>query len=298
MGRFYRRNRLSYQKARDYLEQAIQKDPDFAPAYAQLAYVCWTVGLRAVEAEARQKAEWAARKALELDDALADAHAVWGLVNANVTATEFGRALELDPNSADVHAFYAKVLWQGGRLDEAILHMRRAQELDPLSPVMYVDLGKILYTARQYDQALEQYQKALELNPNYAPAHFHILFCYLAQGKYEEAAAQVERAKAAAEKDQFLDSRPGQLGYVYAVLGRRAEAQKMLDELNEMSKQSDVRPQWLALIYTGLGDKDRAFEFLRKDQGIIYFPLRVDPVWDSLRSDPRFADLLRRMKLA
>jgi serine/threonine-protein kinase len=294
LGRFYRRNRLSYQKARDYLEQAIQQDPNFAPAYAQLAYVCLTFGVCATEAEARQKAKWAARKALELDDALADAHAVWGLLNANVTATEFGRALELDPNSADVHAFYAKLLWYGGRLDEAILHMRRAQELDPLSPAMYVDLAKTLYFARQYDQALEQYRKALELNPNYAPAHFHILFCYLAQGKYEEAAAQVERAKAAAEKDQFLDSRPGQLGYVYAVLDRRAEAQKMLDELNELSKQSNVKPQWLALIYTGLGDKDRAFEFLRKEQSIILFPLRVDPVWDSLRSDARFDELIRQ----
>lgn len=292
LGRFYRRNRLSYQKARNYLEQAIQKDADFAPAYAQLAYVCWIIGLRATEAEARQKAEWAARRALELDETLGDAHTVLGLLNRDTRELE--RGLELDPNSPDAQHYYATSLWQQGRLDEAILHTRRAQELDPLSPAMYVDLGKILYTARQYDQALEQYLKALELNPNYAPAHVHTLLCYLAQGKYEEAAAQVERAKAAAEKDQFLDARPGQLGYAYAVLGRRAEAQKMLDELNEMSKQSDVKPQWLALIYTGLGNKDKAFEFLRKDQGIIIFPLRVDPVWDSLRSDPRFADLIRQ----
>ena len=304
LGRYYRANRLGYEKARDSLEQAIKIDPNFAPAYAQLAYVYNNIrisGGAAVEdatqkaEEARQKAEWAARRALEIDDTIGDAHAVLGLLNANVRDAEFGRALELDPNSADVHKFYAILLWVDGRQDEALSHMRRAQELDPLSPGMYVDLGKMFYTARQYDQALEQYRKALELNRNYAPAHFFILFCYLAQGKYEEAAAQVERAKASAEKDQFSDARPAQLGYAYAVLGRRAAAQKMLDELNELSKRSYVRPQWLALIYTGLGDKEKAFELLQKDQtGWFFNPLGIDPVWDSLRSDPRFDELIRQ----
>ena len=300
LGRHLRSNRLDFNKARDCLERAIRIDPVYAPAYAQLAHVFFriAVGGRADTEAAKQKAEWAARRALELDDTLGDAHAVLGLLGWNVgdwpgALSEFERALELDPNSADVHSSYAKVLWKGGGQDEALHHMKRAQELDPLSPAVYVDLGRMRYTARQYDQALDQYRKALDHDQNYAPAHFNMLFCYLAQGKHEEAAAQAERAKAV--KDQFEDTRLAELGYAYAVLGKRAEAQKMFDELNEMSKRSSVRPQWFALIYTGLGDEDKAFELLRKeDYGPIMHPLESDPLWDRLRSDPRFADLLRQ----
>jgi serine/threonine protein kinase/Tfp pilus assembly protein PilF len=299
-GRRNRSDRLDYNKARDYLEQAIQIDPNFAPAYAQLAgvYHAIAAGGRADTEAARQKSEGAARRALELDDTLGDAHVVlashrWYVGDRTGALSEFERALELDPNSAGVHSAYAKFLWRGGRHDEALAHFRRAQELDPLSPAKYVDLGIMLYTARQYDQALKEYRKALDLNQNYGPAHFNILCCYLAQGKYEEADAQTERAKAA--KDQFADARLAALGYAYAVLGKRAEAQKMLDEVNEMSNRSNVRPQHLALIYTGLGDKDKAFELLRKeDYGPIMHSLESDPVWDSLRLDPRFADLRRQ----
>lgn len=245
-----------------------------------------------------QKAEWAARRALELDEKLGDAHAALGLLLMEDRAEferAFKRALELDPNSADVHAYYARILcYRWGLIDKALTHMRRAQELDPLSPAMYVDLGRILISARQYDQSLDQYRKALELNPNYAPAHFNLLLCYLVKGDYEQASAQVERAKASAEKDQFVDARLGQLGYAYAVLGRRAEAQKILDELNELSKRNHARPQSLALVHAGLGEKDKAFELLQKERSAVMNSLEVDPVWDSLRSDPRFADLLRQ----
>ena len=114
------------------------------------------------------------------------------------------------------------------------------------------------------------------------------------KGDYEQASAQVERAKASAEKDQFVDARLGQLGYAYAVLGRRAEAQKILDELNELSKRNHARPQSLALVHAGLGEKDKAFELLQKERSAVMNSLEVDPVWDGLRSDPRFADLLRQ----
>jgi serine/threonine protein kinase/Tfp pilus assembly protein PilF len=281
LGRFYRRNRLDFSKAIDYLEQAIQKDPNFAPAYAQLAYVYHNLAFRPSETDARQKAEWAARKALELDDSIGDAHTVLGLLNKDTGELE--RALELDPNSPDAQQFYAKILW--GRppsLDEAILHMRRAQELDPLSPAMYVDLGKILNSARRFDEAMQQFRKALELSRDYGPAHRQMGFCYAAQGRYEEAIAE------AAASDLELR------GYVYGLWGKRAEALKILDQ---MSKQGHS-PQALALVYTGLGDKDKAFEFLvKKYPAPILPPLRVDPAWDSLRSDPRFAELLRQRDL-
>lgn|GEM_PF-2203427 len=288
LGRFYRTNRLDHPKARDYLEQAIQRDPNFAPAYAQLAYVYNNLSFRASETEARQKAEWSARKALELDDTLGDAHTVWGLLNRD--ARELERGLELDPNSPDARQYYAKILWQRGRLDEASLHMRRAQELDPLSPAMYVDLGKILNSARRFDEAMQQYRQALELDPDYSPAHRHLGHCYAAQGRYEEAIAEADRFKSSEVVAHVLDLR----GYVYGRWGKRAEALKALDELKELSKRSDVIPQAFALIYTGLGDRDNAFKFLQQEQAPMIFPLRVDPVWDSLRSDPRFDELIRQ----
>lgn len=288
LGRFYRRNRLDHPKARDYLEQAIQKDPNFAPAYAQLAYVCNNLSFRASETEARQRAEWAARRALELDDTLGDAHTVWGLLNKD--AGELERAVELDPNSPDAQRYYAVILWQRGRLDEAILHMRRAQELDPLSPAMYVDLGKIFNSARRFDEAMQQYRKALELNPDYSPAHRHLGHCYAAQGRYEEAIAEADRFRSSEVVAHVLDLR----GYVYGRWGKRAEALKTLDELKALSKQRDVFPEAFALIYTGLGDKDNALKFLQQQQTPMIFPLRVDPVWDSLRSDARFDELIQR----
>jgi len=288
LGRFYRRNRLDFQKARDYLEQAIQKDSNFAPAYAQLAYVYHNLAFSPSQhQEASQKAQWAARKALELDDTIGDAHAVLGLLNKDLKELE--RALELDPNSPDAQQYYAKLLW-ATRLDEAIPHMRRAQELDPLSPVMYLDLGKMLNSARRFDEATVQYRKALELNPNYGPAHRNLALCYAVQGRYEEAIAEVDLLRSAEEPSGDLSLR----GYIYGLWGKRAEALKMLDEMNKRSKGSDINPQPFALVYTGLGDKDKAFEFLQKKYPApLIPPLRVDPVWDNLRSDPRFEEILR-----
>jgi len=288
LGRFYRRNRLDFQKARDYLEQAIQKDPSFASAYAQLAYVYHNLAFSPSQhEEASQKAQWAARKALELDDTIGDAHAVLGLLNKDLKELE--RALELDPNSPDTQSFYAKMLWSK-RLDEAIPHMRRAQELDPLSPVMYVDLGKMLNSAHRFDEAMQQYRKALELNPNFRAAHRNLALCYAVQGRYEEAIAEADRTRSPENPEGGFELR----GFIYGLWGKRAEALKMLDDLNELSKQKDVHPGEFALIYTGLGDKDKAFEFLqRKHPMPLLPPLRVDPVWDNLRSDPRFEEILR-----
>ena len=288
LGRFYRRNRLDHPKARDYLEQAIQRDPNFAPAYAQLAYVCNNLSFRPSEPEAGQRAEWAARRALELDDTLGDAHTVLGLLNNDIK--ELKRGLELDPNSPDAQRYYALNLWQRGRLDEGILHMTRAQELDPLSPAMYVDLGKIFNSARRFDEAMQQYRKALELNSDYTPAHRQLGYCYAAQGRYEEAIAEADRMRPSDVVRSSHDLR----GYVYGRWGKKAEALKVLDELNDLSKQRDVFPQDFALIYIGLGDKDNSLKFLQQEQAPMFFPLRVDPVWDSLRSDPRFDELIRQ----
>jgi serine/threonine protein kinase/Tfp pilus assembly protein PilF len=301
LGRFYR-NQRSNQKAIDYLEQVIKKDPNYAPAHAQLAYTYASASASDwfPRKEARERMEWAVQRALELDDTLGDAHAALAIIadDWSVQTRELQRALELDPNSADVHAFYARVLWARRRIDEAILHMKRAVELDPLSPALQTDLGKILYSAGQRDRAMEQYRKALELNPNYFGAHHNLARLYLAEGRYEEAIAEAEKMSANAPNEGLGRAF---LGYTYAVAGKRAEAEKILHELKELSKQRHVNPAEFALIYTGLGDKNRAFEFLQKEyeeNKRLPTSINILPEWDSLRSDPRFAELLQRTKLA
>ena len=300
LGRF-QRNQRANQKAIDYFEQAIKKDANYAPAYAQLAYTYASASASDwfPRKEARERMESAARRALALDDTLGDAHFALSLTIDDRSAKdkEMQRALELDPNSADIHAFYARGLWARRRIDEAIVHMKRAVELDPLSPALHTDFGKILYSAGQRDQAMEQYRKSLELNPNYFGAHHHLANFYLAEGRYEEAIAEAEKMSANAPNE---GSDKPFLGYAYAVAGKRAEAEKTLDELKERSKQRHVNPAEFALIYAGLGDKNRAFEFLQKEyeenQRLPTF-INVLPEWDSLRSDPRFTELLQRAKL-
>jgi serine/threonine protein kinase/Tfp pilus assembly protein PilF len=298
VGRFYRRSRTDkgLQKGLNFLGQAINKDPNFAPAYAHLAYTYFTMGFIGLlpPKEAEQKQEAAARRALELDDMLGDAHAALALRIGHVpdwssSLSEFQRALELDPNSADIHSYYAKALWALGRLDEAIQHQKRAEELDPLSPVMYFDLGRMFNSAHQYDQAIEQCQKALELDPNYIILHYNLALSYLALGKYEQALAEAEKTTAIKSS----------LGYLYAALGKKAEALKILHELQKRSKEQHVNPVAFAQIYAGLGDKDRAFEFLEKqyqETGSLNM-LKTFEELKGLRSDPRFTDLLRRMNL-
>jgi TolB-like protein/Tfp pilus assembly protein PilF len=298
LGRFYRRNRAGNEKAIDYLEQAIEKDPSYAPAYAQLAYTYFAGGARdsSNRKQARERMERNAQRAIELDDTLGDAHAALALATEDwsVKSREFHRALELDPNSADVHAFYGRVLWSRLRIDEAGLHMKRAVELDPLSPALQTDLGKILYSAGQRGQAVEQYRKALDLNPNYFGAHHHLANFYLAEGRYGEAIASAEKMRT---NHPSKDAGRSFLSYTYAVAGNRAEAEKILNELMEQSKQDHVDSEVFALIYTGLSDKDRAFEFLQKgydeNQRLPFF-IQVLPEWNSLRSDPRWAQLIRQ----
>lgn len=305
LGRHYfrRKGRENLQKSIQYYEQAIKKDPTYAPAYAGLGetYRNLSWGGWLPLKEARQKEEWATLKALQIDDALAEAHVLMANIKeidldwAGAEA-EYKRALELDPNSVRTHQTYAWHLETQGRLDEALLHLKRAQELDPLALEVSTDIAILFNFSRQYDLAIEQFRKTIEMDPSYAPAHSRFATTYQHKGMYEEALGEAKKANALGRS-----SGDAQLGYAYAVAGKRDEAEKILNELKEQSKNGYVSSFDFALIYMGLGEKDQAFEWLNKtfeeNPYRISF-IKVNPRFDSLRSDPRFTELLRRMKLA
>ena len=290
-------------KGIEYFQRAVARDPTYALAYAGLAD-CYSalppVGFVPPK-EAFPRAEEAALKALATDETLAEAHASLGYIKAvydwdwSGGEREFQRAIELNPSYADAHRQYGIALRFMGRREEAIAEHKRALELDPLSLIINRSLGLAFYEARQYDQAIEQEQKTLELDPNFLPAHDSLGLAYLQKSMYKEGIAEFEKLLAISPGNLLGLS---DLGYAYAVTGRRAEAQKVLDQLSELSKQKYVPAEDLARIYAGLSEKDKAFEWLQKgfdehsNAGI-----KVVPAFDPLHSDPRFADLLRRMNL-
>jgi TolB-like protein/Tfp pilus assembly protein PilF len=309
LGRYHNRKRTKegWEKSIEYFDRAIERDSAYAPAYAGLASVYGNLGFTGLlpPKEARQKEEWAALKAIEIDDTLAEAHVsmahLRGLdLDWAASEEEHKRALELNPNSVEVQTTANFYLFAQGRFDELMLHLKRGQELDPVSPGIYADVGMLFYFERQYDPAIEQFRKALELDPNFVPAHNRLTWVYLAKGLYEEAITE-QKKTIELEDPTGRWRRTAQLGYVYAVAGKRAEAQKILDDLKELAKQRHVSPLNFATIYMGLGDKDQAFANLEKTYeerpDSLQF-IKVSPQFDSLRSDPRFTDLVRRMKLA
>lgn len=308
MGQHYFRSGYSYwnqrkakgnlEKSIEYFEQAIRKDPSYARAYGGLgeAYSNLSWGGFMPPKDARQKEEWATLKALQIDDTLAEAH----MLLANIkemdldwpgAEEQYRRALELDPNSVTAHENFAWYLQCHARFDEALLHLRRAQELDPLAPEISMDIAHLFNFSRQYDKAIPQYLKTIEMDPNFARVHVRLASAYQNIGMYQEAIAELKK----------VNTEGGQLAYAYAVAGQTDQAQKILNDLKELSKQQYVSPFDFAIIYKGLGDKDQAFEWLNKtfdENPYRLSMLRVNPRFDSLRSDPRFTDLLRRMKLA
>jgi tetratricopeptide (TPR) repeat protein len=210
---------------------------------------------------------------------------------------EFKRAIELNPNYAIAHRAYALHLGTMGRFDEATVEIKRSQELEPVSLIGNTLLGSLFYWSRQYDQAIEQFQKALEMNPNSPFAHVWLGRAYEQRGRLPESMAEFQKASR-------LDDTPtvqSALGHDYAVAGRRGEAHKVIDELMETSNRSYVPPTCVAAVYVGLGEKEQALAWLEKAYEIrdANLPqLKVDPVWDSIRSDRRFIELLRKVGLS
>ena len=307
-GRYFwvKRNRESFNRAMDYFQQAIAKDPSYAAPYSGLAdcYVLFgssfDVGGLA-PSEVQPKARAAALKALELDNSLSDAHNSLAYVKLNYdwdwpgAEAEFKRSLALNPGYAHGHHWYAHLLLSSGRQAEALAESQRALELDPLSPIINVHLAwHYLYTT-QYDRALEQLSKTLELDPNYALAHWYRGLAYEQKKMYSEALREMAQAKDLLPGNLAVES---DMGHVHAISGNKTAAQKIIGTMKQQSAHRYVNLYELALIYVGLGQRDQAFESLNKafrersDQ-MIY--LKVDPRLDSVRSDSRFSDLVRRV---
>lgn len=296
-------------KSIQYFEQAISIDPGYALAYAGLADSYAALGgdwLYLPPSESFPKAKAAAKKALELDDTLAEGHAAlayatffdWDWTSAE---REFKRAIELNPNSAISHQRYGGCLSSRQRLDESITENQRAQELDPLAPEIVSQLGSTYLFMRRYDEAIAQYQKALDLNPNLPQVRAELGWAYAMKRMYSQALAEYgkipKQDKVVAAENQFV---AGGLGWVYAVSGRRSEALEIAQEFRELSSHAYVDFYMVAGIYAGLGDKDEAFRLLEKaygarSGGMVY--LGSDVMWYGMHSDPRYADLLRRIGL-
>ncbi len=296
-------------KGIEYFQQAIDKDPGYALAYAGLAdsYSALGGGWQYLPpSDSFPKAKAAAMKALQLDDTLAEAHVAlayaaffdWDWPSAE---REFKRAIELNPNSALSHNRYAVYLETRGRFNESMAEAQRAQELDPLSPEIVSGLGLVYLSTRRYDESIVQFQKALDLYPNAAVIRASLAWAYAMKRMYPQALAEYDKIadqdKAVAAENQFV---AGGLGWVYAVSGRRADALKIAKEFRDLSPHAYVDFYQVAEIYAGLGDKDEAFRLLEKayqQHSASMSYLGIDWFWYGIRSDPRYADLLRRIGL-
>jgi TolB-like protein/DNA-binding winged helix-turn-helix (wHTH) protein/Flp pilus assembly protein TadD len=309
-GRYFwnKRTGVGLKKGIEYFNQAIEKDPGYALAYAGLAdcYDLLNFYIDLPPSEALPRAKAAAIRALEMDDTLAEAHTslayarflyYWDWPGAE---SEFKRAIELNPNYPTAHQWYAYYLAGMGRCEEATAVNLRAQELDPLSLMINTGVGVVFYYARQYDRAIEPLRKTLELNSNFPHAHRALGDTYREKGMFGEAIAELQKAVTllSGGNREYL----GRLGNTYAVSGQRGEALRVLGQLRELSQVGYVSPVSFALVYIGLGEKDQAFAWLEKAyeerSTLLTQRIKVDPIYDSLRSDPRFQDLLRHMKLA
>jgi eukaryotic-like serine/threonine-protein kinase len=297
-------------KGIEYFQQALDKDPGNALAYAGLADCYMEIGGSMAYLPPKDVfplAKAAAAKALELDDTLAEAHTAFGSVKAlyewdwKGAEIEFKRAITLNPSNAYSHNRYGQFLMFMGRFDEGISENKHAQELDPLSPTPAGDLGYGYMVAQRFDEAILQGKKAIALDPNAMWLHAMLAWAYARKGEYPQAIAEYEKlgpeGLVVSEENQLLATG---LGWVYAIAGRREDALRVIKDFKSLSARTYVDPSWIAAIYSGLQDKNRAFELLEKsyrDHSANLAFLKPDPFWDNLRSDPRYADLLRRMGL-
>ncbi|KPJ70282.1 hypothetical protein AMJ44_00120 [candidate division WOR-1 bacterium DG_54_3] len=307
-GRYFcnRRTEEYLKKAIDYFSQAIDKDPDYALAYVGLAesYSALPDYSSLPPNELYPKSTEAVLKALEIDSTLAEAHTQLAIIKMEynwdweVAGQEFRRALELNPGYANGHFLYAYYLMYKGRSDEAIKEIKRASELDPLNLLIKTSVGRIFYYNRQHDQAIEALHKSLEMDPNFVNTHYCLGLTYMQKSRYEEALAEFQKEKNISKGVNPLVE--PSIGVTYALMGEKGKARQVLDDLLERSREMYVTPYGLALVYFSLEERDEGFKWLDKalevrDRWLCF--LNVDPLFDSVRSDPKFTTLLKNIGL-
>jgi TolB-like protein/Flp pilus assembly protein TadD len=306
-GRFFwnKRTGTDLRKAIDYFNQAIAKDPNYALAYVGLAdsYLLLSSYAAVSPRESLPPARSALKKALELDDSLAEAHASFGLLatlelDLHGALDELKRAVELKPNYATAHHWLALAHLTLAQFDPAISEAKRAIELDPLSLVINADTSWIYFSARRYNEAEAQVRKALEIDPQFFLAHYYWGEVLQFKGRLSEAIAEFQKAFDLNNDPYSL----AMLGQAYARNGQKDEAQKILARLNEEAKLHYVAPYALALVQIALGDKDHAIEELERayseGETNYLFAIKVDPMLDNLRGEPRFEALVRKVTAA
>jgi TolB-like protein/DNA-binding winged helix-turn-helix (wHTH) protein/tetratricopeptide (TPR) repeat protein len=305
-GRFYwnKRTADSMPKAALYFEQAISKDPGYGAAYSGLADcnsgLAWHGFMS--PAEVLPKAYAAAQKAVEIDPQSAEAHASlalvldhkWDWAGAEV---EFKRALELNPQYANAHHWYGDYLSIQGRHDEAVVEAKRALEVDPLNLMIGSWVGLRYYLARRYDNAIEQGRSTADLDPNFAAAHLILGESYAQQGNHHQALDELQKAASLSGDSPLYIA---QVGVGRALAGEKNEALRKVRELQNISKKRYVSPYGVAQIYAALNDKEQTYKWLEtayRDRAVWMSYLAVDPLFDSIRSEEHFRDLLRRAGL-
>jgi len=309
-GRYFWNKRITadVKRAIDYFNQAIALDPNFALAYAGLAdsYLVLPMFGEYRMSEALPKAKSAVSRALAVDDTLAEAHASLAFIKETEwdfpgAETEYRRAIELNPNYPTAHQWYGGLLERLGRLDESLVEMKRALELDPLSMVINVSLAVIYSDRKEVDQAIEQSRKTLELAPDFSQGRWMLGICLRQKGMLKEAVAEFEKA------NRLYGSSPyalGDLGGAYAASGEKAKALEVLSTLKGFLQRGYTVNFEIALVYHGLGNKEQAFQWLEKacddpdeKADVKLSNFIVDFRWESLRPDPRFKKLLKKLHL-
>jgi TolB-like protein/Tfp pilus assembly protein PilF len=308
-GRYFWNKRTAdgLKRAFEQFQQAIERDPNFALGYVGLAdsYTALTFYNFAAPHEAMPKAKESALKALALDNTLAEAHASLAHISMNyywdwaTAEKEFKRSIELKPDYATAHQWYAiHYLTATGRLDEALHEMKKALELEPASLVMNTFMGATLYYAGRYDEAIDQCRRTIEMDPTFAVAHWHLGLTYEQKQVFDAAIEEFQRAISLSGGSPLMRAA---LGHAYAMSQKTDQANKILDELNELSKRQYVSPYEVGAIYVALDNNEEAFQLLEKaytEHSFHFVNLNVSPQFQSVRSEPRFQDLVRRIGLS
>jgi serine/threonine-protein kinase len=297
---WYKRTKEGVEKAIEYFEQSIKKDPSYALAYAGLADACLLLPfyISVSPKEIYAKGKEAVTKALEIDNTLSEAHTSlawikwaydWDWVGAE---KEYKRAIDLNPSYALAHQWYAWLLVWAARFDEAIEEIKRARELDPLSLIINRDFGTALLFAGQYDQAIKALQKTLEMSPNFPQARMYLARAYFQKEMYKKALAELQKEKELIDWNPLVES---WIGICYMKMGERAKTQEVLDELIKRSKHAYISSYHIALVHFALEENDQGYKRLDKaynERSVFLSFLRIEPILSNLHSDSRFQDLL------